>query len=238
MTRGLIIIPAYNEGKNIGRVLGDMLRREPELDVLVVDDGSRDDTAELAKIFGVALVSHAVNLGYGAALQTGFRYAVKNGYDYVIQFDADGQHDPDYLRAVKAEIEKGEADIVIGSRFLCDSEYKVEFFKSAAIRLMSFTIKRLTGCRVTDPTSGFKALSRRTFRYYALAGNFPSDYPDANILIKMLRKNYRVVEIPVNIRKRICGTTMHSGLKPLFYIFDIFLSIFVILLRETFVKEN
>lgn len=234
----LLLIPAYNEEGNITNVLRDLQSICPDVDILVVNDGSKDRTLEEASKFDVQIVSHLVNLGYGAALQTGFQYAAKSRYEYIVQFDADGQHDPKYLKSIVDTIKSQNCDIVIGSRFLGESAYKADAAKLFVIRAMRFLIKALTGARVTDPTSGFKALSRRTFHYYAQTGNFPTDYPDANILIKMLRKKYRVAEVPVNIRPRISGETMHSGLKPIFYVFNVLISIAVILLNETFEREN
>lgn len=236
MKNGLIIIPAHNEEENIQTVLEDLLKQDFELDILVVNDGSTDGTrARVERTPGVQMISHIFNLGYGAALQTGFQYAVRNGYTFVVQFDADGQHDPAYIHALLAA---GDADIIIGSRFLQKSEYQADGLKMIAIRMMRLMIRFLTGVSITDPTSGFKRLSQRTLQYYAVTSNFPADYPDANLLIKMLHKKYRVKEVPVNIRPRLHGETMHSGLKPVAYVINIFISIAVVLLREYFREEK
>lgn len=240
MTNGLLLIPAYNEEQNISKVLRDIKEQEIGMDILVINDGSADRTREEADQPGVTVISHVFNLGYGAALQTGFKYAMKRGYRYIIQFDADGQHDPEDILPMKNEIEKRDQniDIVIGSRYIGENSAKAGFPKSMVIKVMRFLIRRLTGYQITDPTSGLKALSRRIFHYYSETGNFPSDYPDADILIKMLRKNYRAAEVPIHARERKYGVSMHSGLKPVFYVVKEFLSIVVVLLSEQFVKEN
>lgn len=237
MARGLMLIPAFNEEKNIGKVLEDIKELELDIDLLIINDGSKDNTLEVVKTFKVEVVSHLVNLNYGSALQTGFKYAVIKDYDYVLQFDGDGQHDPKDIYPMIKEIEKNDADIVIGSRFLGKGNFKVGLLKKIVISFMVFLINIFTAYKITDPTSGFKALSKRTFSYFSKSGNFPSDYPDADIIIKMLRKKYKIVEIPINVRERNHGTSMHSGLKPIIYILKVLLSICIALLREIFVKE-
>jgi glycosyltransferase involved in cell wall biosynthesis len=237
MARGLILIPVFNEEENIGKVLEDIKALKLDIDLLIINDGSKDNTLKIVKTFEVEVISHIINLNYGSALQTGFKYAVIKDYDYVLQFDGDGQHDPKDIYPMIKEIEKDNADIVIGSRFLGKGNFKVGFLKKIVISFMVFLINIFTACKITDPTSGLKALSKRTFSYFSKSGNFPSDYPDADIIIRMLRKKYRIVEIPINVRKRNYGTSMHSGLKPIIYIFKVLLSIFITLLREIFVKE-
>lgn len=232
MSKTIIIIPAYNEEKNIAAVLRDIKGKNLGADILVIDDGSLDRTKEIAMSEGVNVISHLYNLGYGAALQTGFKYSIKNGYDFVVQFDGDGQHDPDELLPMINELKKNDADIIIGSRFLGKGNFKMGILKKTVVSFMKFLIKLSTGYRVTDPTSGFKGLSGRTFGYYGQRENFPQDYPDADILIQMMRLNYKVREIPVNVRYRNQGTSMHSGLKPIVYIMKILLSILIILIRD------
>jgi glycosyltransferase involved in cell wall biosynthesis len=237
MAKGLILIPVFNEERNIGKVLKDIKELKLDVDLLVINDGSKDNTLKVVKAFEVEVISHIINLSYGSALQTGFKYAVMKDYDYVLQFDGDGQHDPKDIYPMIEEIEKNGIDIVIGSRFLGKGNFKVGFLKKIVIRFMAFLINIFTACKITDPTSGLKALSKRTFSYYSKTGNFPSDYPDADIIIKMLRKKYKIAEIPINVRTRNYGTSMHSGLKPIIYILKVLLSIFITLLREIFVKE-
>lgn len=238
MASGLIIIPAYNEGQNIGNVLDEIIDMDLDIDILVVDDGSFDNTRHIVTEKGVDIISHPYNLGYGAALQTGFKYAVKEGYRYVIQFDGDGQHHCEYIRDMMREIEEGEYDIIIGSRFLANKGHKIDILKILVIYLLRILIKIFTGKKVTDPTSGFQGLSHRTLKYYSLMGNFPYDYPDADIIIQMLRLKYNLKEIPINIKERVNGQSMHSGIKPLIYLCKMLLSIFIVMLRDIFLKEK
>lgn len=227
----LVIIPAYNEGKNIGRVLQEVTRLDQSLDVLVVNDGSTDRTEEVVRENGVNIINLPYNLGYGGACQTGFKYAAAAGYRYIIQFDADGQHDPKDIITILDRLEKGNYDIVIGSRFLGRGTYKIGWLKCIAISIFRFIIKITTGEKITDPSSGLQGLSKRAFSFYAGMGYYPPDYPDADILIYMIKCNYRVTEFSANIKQRLSGKSMHSGIKPLFYLIKMIVSILVVLLR-------
>jgi glycosyltransferase involved in cell wall biosynthesis len=238
MTNGLLIIPAYNEEKNIISVLEEIKSYNFDLDMVVVNDGSKDNTGALIKKMGINSISHPYNLGYGAALQTGFKYAKQWDYDYVIIFDSDGQHDPKNLITMINEISKGQIDIVTGSRFLELPFPQVDILKLSVMKLLRLIIKSTTGVKVTDPTCGLKALSKKTYNYYSNMGNYPADFPDADIIIKMLKLGYTIKEIPVNIRERKYGTSMHSGLKPIIYLMKMFLSIIIVLLSSKFIKEN
>jgi glycosyltransferase involved in cell wall biosynthesis len=238
LPKGIIIIPTYNEEQNIGRVIREIKSRKVDIDIIVIDDGSTDRTREIVENENVDVISHIHNLGYGAALQTGFRYSIKRGYKFVIQFDGDGQHDPDDILPMVEELQKGESDIVIGSRFLGKGSFKMGVLKQSLVNFMKLIIKVSTGTKISDPTSGFKGLSKRTYRYYSQKENFPHDYPDADILIQMLRRKYKVNEIPANIRYRTKGKSMHAGLKPVVYLMKILLSIIIVLLRERLIKEG
>ncbi|MCM0647210.1 glycosyltransferase family 2 protein [Clostridium swellfunianum] len=232
MTDTLIIIPAHNEEKNILKVLEDIKTQSLNMDVLIVDDGSKDKTRDLVMSEEVKIISHPYNLGYGAALQTGFKYAKKQNYKYVILFDGDGQHNAKYIKDFYEEISKNHWDIVSGSRFLVQDESEVELLKKIVIRALRKIIFISTGVKITDPTCGFKALSQRAYEFYSKMGNYPADYPDSDIIIQMLKLGYKIKEIPISINKRIHGTSMHSGLKPIIYLFKMFLSINVVLLRH------
>lgn len=238
MSKGLIIIPAYNEEENIGSVLDEISNLNLDLDIVVINDGSTDKTKEVVEMKNIKVISHPFNLGYGAALQTGFKYASKNKYEYIIQFDGDGQHYGKYIEDMKNEMEKDEYDIIVGSRFVGNKEYRIEFLKDIVIRYMRVIIKTFTGTKITDPTCGFKGYKRAVFAHYSLFSNFPSDYPDADIIIDMLRRKYRMKEIPITIRQRTHGKSMHSGIKPLIYLMKINLSIFIVLLRDIFKGEK
>jgi len=238
MYDSLIIIPAYNEEKNIGKVLSEIRNLNLEADVLVVNDGSHDRTEDVVCRENVQVVSLPYNLGYGGALQTGFKYAVKMGYKYVVQFDSDGQHDPNDINIILDKLKADDVDVVIGSRFLIKDRIKIGIMKNAAISMFRFLIRHLSGKTVTDPTSGLKGLKRSVFSYFSMMGKYPADYPDADIVIQMIRFRFKVAEVPANIRKRNEGRSMHSGLKPVYYFIKIILCIIINLLREKVLNEG
>jgi glycosyltransferase involved in cell wall biosynthesis len=238
MNRFLIIIPAYNEQENIGKVLQGILALNLEADVLVVDDGSLDQTAMIADSYGVRVVSHPYNLGYGAALQTGYKYALGKGYPYVLQFDGDGQHDPVNLPMLMQELNKGDSDIVIGSRYMeGGTSFKSGVAKKVGVQFFRSLIHTLTGMRISDPTSGLRGVSHNVFGYYAIRDRFPADFPDADILIQQILRKYRIREIPAHMRIREAGVSMHGGIKPLFYMIKISLSIVIVLLQYKLAKR-
>lgn len=235
----LIIIPAYNEGKNIG-ALFDRLE-QPEImeiaDILVMNDASRDNTGDIASARGHKVVNHVYNLGYGCGLWTGYKYAVKHGYQYVIQMDADGQHDVcnvmQLYRKITTPGDDGRCpDIVLGSRFMKESPpYQSSVVKRIAYTLFRFLIRLGTGARITDPTTGLQALNRRAFSFYAGFNHFDDKYPDANMIMQMLLLGFKVEEIPAVMHYRTEGISMHSGLKPVIYMFRMVFSIVAVWLR-------
>jgi glycosyltransferase involved in cell wall biosynthesis len=227
----LVVTPAWNEAANIQRTVAGVREALPEADVVVVDDGSRDATRELAAAAGATVLSHPFNLGYGGALQTGFLYAQAHGYDAVVQIDADGQHDPLSAAAMVKGLQDGGADVVLGSRFLGAGDYQPSALRAAGIGLMRRLVRLATGETITDPTSGFQALGRRAVGLYA-SDLFPVDYPDADVLIMILRAGMRVREVPVVMHAREAGSSMHDGLKPVWYMFKMLLSIAVTVMRK------
>lgn len=233
----LILIPAYNEDQNIGRVLQEIRSLELNVDILVINDGSQDRTETVVEEAGEKVIALPYNLGYGGALQTGFKYAAVMGYDYVLQFDADGQHDSEDILIILDHLKTGSYDIVIGSRFLGRGSFKTGLMKKIAISLFRFIIKVSTGIRITDPTSGLQGLTRKVFCHYATIGNFPEDFPDADTLICSILSGYRVKEIPVNIKERYSGKSMHVGLKTVFYLIKMLISIWVVLIRKKMQAE-
>lgn len=235
----LIMIPAYNEEKNIGELLEQL--KCPEIaavaDVLVMDDASKDNTRRIVLNKQLEVVTHVFNLGYGSGLQVGYKYAVRNDYDYVIQMDADGQHDVSNVVRIYEKLrtadENGKCpDIVIGSRFMEGSEtFPISNVKKLAIRMFRFLIKLGTGKKILDPTSGLQGLSRRAFGFYAGYNHFDDKYPDANMIMQMLLLGYRVVEIPAVMHARTEGVSMHSGLKPILYMLRMMFSIIAVWIR-------
>ncbi len=242
----LIIIPAYNEEKNIEKVLDNL--SAPDIaavcDILVMNDASSDNTNWKAKKrSNVAVVSHIFNLGYGGALQLGYKYAIRYRYRYVIQMDADGQHDAcnvlNIYNMLKTEVNGSYPDIVLGSRYMKDSApYPVSFMKNIAYKMFRWIIKASTGRTIMDPTTGLQGLSWRAMMYYSKYGNFDDRYPDANMITVMILKGYNIVEIPGVMHVRTAGKSMHSGLKPIGYMFHMFLSILAVLIRYSKYKNE
>lgn len=242
----LIIIPAYNEEKTIVPLLEKLEQSEIAqiADVLVMNDASQDATNHVTKKRKHDVVTHVFNLGYGSGLQLGYKYAVRKGYRYVIQMDADGQHDvcniPRIYKELRTEDENGALpDIVLGSRFMEGSSgFPVSFAKKIAFVWFRIMLKTGTGRRITDPTTGLQGLNWRTFLFYSKYNNFDDKYPDANMLMQMLLLGFRVREIPAVMHVRTTGVSMHSGLKPVLYMFRMTFSILAVWIREKILKMD
>jgi glycosyltransferase involved in cell wall biosynthesis len=225
--RPLVVIPAFNEAGSIVGVL-NAVRAYFAGDVLVIDDGSTDDTGVLAARAGATVIRHACNLGIGAAVQTGFMYALGHGYDIVVRLDGDGQHDPAYIPRFLQELEDG-ADVVVGSRFLAREGFQSTSVRRIGIFILSI-VSALVGTRVTDPTSGFWALGARALD--VLARSQPDDYPETEALVLATRAGCRLRELPVIMMARTTGessiSTLHSG----FYMVKVILAVLVERLRR------
>ena len=230
MGRTFVIIPAYNEEKNIGSVVRGVLKVLKTAEVVVVNDGSIDKTAEIAKKAGATVLPHPYNLGYGVALQTGYKYALKQRADYVVQMDGDGQHDPKFIPNLLEPVKKGKADVVLGSRFLKHS-YQAPFAKRMGTAVFRKLVALIIGQKITDPISGFQALNKEVVKFYA-SDVFPTDFPDADVIVTDHFAGFKIKEIPVKMYPSATGKSMHSGLKPLYYIFKMFLSIFITCIRR------
>ena len=226
----IILIPAYNEGKNIKEVLDGCKELLPEAFILVIDDGSYDNTTEVCRANNVAYVSHPFNLGVGAALQTGYKYAVKNNYKYAIQLDADGQHDPKYLPRILEMLQHHESDFIIGSRFV-EKNYSGGAFRKAGILIFSKILSFLIREKLTDVTSGYRGMNRGVLNF-CIIDKYSFDYPDADYLLTLHRAGFKFSEIPMKMNPRTNGQSQHFGLKPVFYFLKMFLSILIILLRS------
>lgn len=240
----LIIIPAYNEEQTIVNLLQQL--EQPEIasiaDVLVMNDASSDSTNWVTKARNHAVVTHVFNLGYGSGLQLGYKYAVRKRYHYVLQMDADGQHDvcniPVMYKALKTPDADGNLpDIVLGSRFMEGStEFPVSMAKKIAFVWFRMLLRMGTGRDFTDPTTGLQALSWRTFLFYSRYNHFDDKYPDANMLMQMQLLGFRIKEVPAVMHLRKIGVSMHSGLKPVIYMFRMTFSMFAVWLREKIFK--
>lgn len=234
--RSLVLIPAYNEAARIGRVVDNIKCVVPDMPVLVVNDGSKDGTSEIARRAGAIVVTHPFNMGYGVAIQTGYKYALANNYDFLVQLDADGQHDPTCIPDLLAPVMQGKADIAIGSRFLGNS-YTPPLARRLGMALFRKIVSIITGRECTDTTSGFQAFNKEVIQFFA-RDIFPVDYPDADMLIMLHRAGFDITEVPVRMFENSEGKSMHSGFKPLYYMFKMLLSIFVTLLRKVDTAEK
>lgn len=229
----LIIIPAYNEESNVGNVIDDIRKQGLALDIVVINDGSADNTAIAAAGKGVEVISHPFNIGYGASLQTGYKYATAEMYDYVVQIDADGQHDARYIAPLLAAVKGGACDIALGSRFLSGETFKSSLPRTIGIFLFRKVASAVLKKRVTDPTSGFQALDRSAVEFCA-SEEFPADFSDANVLIWLAMAGFRIEEVPVKMHQRAEGDSKYirGSFHVLYYIFKVFLSIAVTLTRK------
>lgn len=222
----LIIIPAYNEEKNLPKLLEKIKDRFPHLEVLVVDDGSGDHTRQVAQAQQVRVVSHPFNLGYGVAVQTGYKYALEHGYLYAVQMDADGQHEADDLGALLKPVQDGVCDLALGSRFLGGGNYRPPWSRALGIRFFGAIGSRLLGQTLTDPTSGFQAMNQRVLKVY-VGRHYPDDYPDADTLVMLHFHGLKILEVPVRMYPKQ-GASMHQGLwRPLYYVAKMCLSLLI-----------
>lgn len=234
----LVIIPAYNEELNIVSVVNEVRSQIKEADILVVNDSSTDDTLSVLKNNNINYITTPYNLNYSGAVQTGFKYAAQKGYDYVAQFDGDGQHIALELLRMYTKAKEGKYDIVIGSRFIEKNGYKHSFFRRVGTHIFQRIIRIVCGTNITDPTSGMQVLNKKVYKRYAKMGNYP-EYPDANLIIEMLILGYSIKEIPVNMRERQFGVSMHAGIvEPFLYMIRMVYSIFVVLLKYRGIKKT
>ncbi len=219
----IVLVPAYNEEDTLPGVVGRIRAVRPEAEIVVVNDGSRDHTGRAAAEAGARVLHHPFNMGYGAALQTGYKYALESDVDVIVQMDADGQHDPDEIATILAPIESGEADLVIGSRFLEPGGYQMDASRDLGRRVFA-TLGRWLGIDVTDPTSGFQALNRRTLDLYA-GDFFPHDYPDVDVLVLAFRNGLRIRECAVRMHASPRASTLHGGTRAFYYVYKMLLSL-------------
>jgi len=228
--RVLVIIPAHDEEASLPATLAEVRARAPEVDLLVVDDGSHDATAHVARAAGVAVVRHPVNLGVGGALQTGFRFACEHGYDIGVQLDADGQHDPSYLGVLLAPVLAGRCNVSIGSRYVTSSGYRAPLHRRLGMLLFSGVVQLALGQRITDTTSGFRAYDRAVME--VCQHDFPKDFPDAPLLIALARRGFKLLEVPVVMRERVAGRSFYTLGKQLYYPYKNLLASLMALIRR------
>lgn len=223
--RVAVVIPAYNEARNLPGVIAAVRREAPGCEVCVVDDGSSDGTAEVAARLGATVLRCPVNLGIGGAVQAGYLWARDHGHDAAVQIDGDGQHDPADLAAALRPIEGGEADLVIGSRFIGGEGYRSTALRRVGIRYLSWFLRLRCGARVTDPTSGFRAAGRRAIELFA--ARYPSDYPEPEAVALARSAGLRIAEVPVRMAERAHGSSSITALRSLYYLVKVSLALLV-----------
>ena len=234
----LLLIAAYNEEENILRVAEEVSSVCPDADYLIINDGSKDGTEQILMEHGLQHVRLPINLGIGGAIQTGYRYARDNGYEIAVQLDGDGQHDPAYLEQVLQPIRQGEAEYVIGSRFVSGEG---EGFQSTGarrfgIRFLSTLIFILCGVRVRDVTSGFRAVNRRFIETFA--ESYPTDYPEPEAIMDAVMRRGRIAEVPVVMRERAGGTSSINLKRSVYYMIKVSLDIIVCRISYGFRREK
>ena len=231
----ILIIPAYNEEKNILNTYNSIMnynqKNKDKYDVIVINDGSCDKTSEICHENGIPVIDLVHNLGIGGAVQTGYKYAYLKGYDIAVQFDGDGQHNVDYVKNIIEPIKNKEADLVIGSRFVSNiNTFKSSRLRRMGIKLISSFMKFTTGKRIFDTTSGFRACSKALIKDFSLS--YPPEYPEPITTAEILRKNYVVKEVPVEMNERMAGVSSIRSWKNAYYMVNVCLSLLVIKIRR------
>lgn len=221
----LVIIPAYNESENIENLINSIREQCPYADYLVVNDCSKDNTEQILQRTDANYMSNPVNLGIGGTVQGGYVYALKNGYDIAVQVDGDGQHDISYLGKMVEPIEKGEADIVIGSRFIEKQGFQSSAGRRFGINFLSRLIRFCTGIQIKDVTSGFRAVNRKFIEIYA--HSYPQDYPEPEAIVAGVMQGGRIKEVPVIMRERAGGTSSINIWRSVYYMIKVSLAIII-----------
>jgi hypothetical protein len=235
--RVIAVVPAYNEQGAIGAIVDEIRAFDASFDVVVIDDGSTDATATVAAEHGAAVVTLPFNLGIGGAVQTGFKYALEHGYELAVRLDGDGQHDPAELPKLLAPVERGEADIVTGSRFAGGAlAYRPPLARRIGITWFAKLVSLLTRQRVTDTTSGFQALNRKGIALFA--DDYPSDYPEVEATILVFKHRLRLAEVPVQMREREHGESSITFLRSVYYMFKVTLALLVAMVRKSTVPAD
>ena len=229
MLKKLIIIPAYNESSNIEGTVAAIKKDAPDFDYVIINDCSTDNTLEICQKNHFNVVSLPINLGIGGAVQTGYLYAKKHGYDLAVQVDGDGQHNPAFLSKMADELIESDVNMVIGSRFLEKEGFQSSFMRRLGIRYFMGLIHLLTGKKITDATSGLRMIDRNIIELFA--SEYPDDYPEPETIVSLLNKGYSVKEIPVVMNERQGGVSSISATKSVYYMIKVTLAILFVKLR-------
>lgn len=222
MDKILLIIPAFNESENLPKLIASINKESYNYDVLIINDYSTDNTGEIAKELGVNVINLPCNLGIGGAVQTGYKYAYENGYDYAIQVDGDGQHDPSYLKLLHKKIKEGY-NFVIGSRFIEKRGFQSTFTRRVGIQFFYHLIKFLGKEKITDATSGFRIADKSVIKLFSQY--YPSDYPEPETIMLLIKNNFKIVEIPVVMKERENGKSSINLIKSIYYMIKVTLAI-------------
>lgn len=231
-----IIIPAYNEAGSLARVYKAIKKQVPKARVVVINDGSSDNTGEVAAKLGVVCVNLPSNLGIGGSVQTGLKYAYRNGFEYAMQVDGDGQHDPKFIRKLFETAVNGKVDLTIGSRYIRKSKYETGLVRKLGINIFSQTIFWATDKRIRDCTSGFRVFGPKVIP--VLVEDYPLDFPEPESIVKLLRLGYKIKEVPVEMKRRQAGVSSIDHIKAIYLMLSIPLSILVDMLRPEVNHES
>jgi len=223
--RTLVIIPAYNEEGSVGKVVEEVRHNLPQADIVIVNDGSRDLTSIKARSYEATVLDLPFNLGIGGAMQAGYKYTFEKGYDIAIQVDADGQHDPKEIPKLLHALTEEKVDMVIGSRFLGVSEFKSSLMRRIGISIFSRVISTIAKQKITDPTSGFRAVNRKAIQLFA--SNYPQDYPEPEAVVLLHQCGLKMRETPVVMSKRYSGESSITKIRSVYYVIKVLLAIFV-----------
>ena len=226
----LVIIPAYNERANIRATVDNLEKKAPDYDYIIINDCSTDDTKAVLEENKFNYLDLPVNLGIGGAVQTGYLYGCKHGYDLAVQFDGDGQHNADYLYEMERSLINESANMVIGSRFITNEGFQSSTLRRIGIRFFFYLIKLLTGKTITDPTSGMRMVDKETMKLFA--NNYPVDYPEPESVVNLLCLNKKVIEIPVIMNERAEGTSSIHGFKTMYYMIKVSIAMMIASIRK------
>ena len=228
--RKLVIIPAYNEQGGIVKTVRDVEEHAPEFDYIIINDCSTDHTLEICREHGFPVVNLPVNLGIGGGVQTGYVYALRQGYDIAVQFDGDGQHNARYLNEMAEKLKDEHLDMVIGSRYIKKEGFQSSGLRRVGIRYFTWLIKLITGQKITDPTAGMRMANRDVIEI--CAKNYPKDYPEPESVVTILKKGKKVEEVPVQMNAREEGVSSISPKKSVYYMIKVTLAILIAALRR------
>ena len=226
----LVIIPAYNESASVEKAVQDIKKNAPDFDYIVINDCSTDDTLQICEENGIHCLKLPVNLGIGGAVQAGYLYGVRNGYDVAVQFDGDGQHSAIYLGKMVEVLENEQADMVIGSRFITNEGFQSSAIRRLGIKHFNILIKLLTGKKITDPTSGMRMVNRNIMKLFA--EDYPKDYPEPESVVQIISQGCNVVEIPVLMNERSEGVSSISPRKSIYYMIKVTIAMLIARFRR------